>query len=147
MKFFIASPWRNKTIVEGLSEELVKRGYEVYSFLQSGSNLASGISIAEELKTFSDALHNWEADDNIKKIFDSELDGLKQSDAIILMQPAGHSSLIEAGIGYGMGKKVFMIGEIEKPEVFYLMSERIYADLDTFLSDLSVIAPLQKPLS
>src|ERR1700722_20109699 len=134
MKFFIASPWRNKTIVEGLSEELVKRGYEVYSFLQSGANLASGISIAEELKSFSDALHNWEGDEQIKKIFDSELEGLKQSDAIVLLEPAGHSSLIEAGIGYGMGKKVFVIGTIEKPEVFYLMSERFYADLDAFLN-------------
>lgn len=141
MKFFIAAPWRSKEIVKAMSEELVNRGYEVYSFLQSGANLATGISIAEELKTFSEALRNWREDQNIKNIYASELEGLKQSDALILLEPAGHSSLIEAGIGFGMGKKVFIVGAIERPEVFYLISEQIYPDLQAFLNDLSRVAP------
>jgi hypothetical protein len=141
MKFFIAAPWRSKEIVEGLNEEMTKRGYEVYSFLESGANLSSGESIAEELKTFSDAMQNWRDDSNIKKIFESELEGLKQSDAIIMLEPAGHSSLLEAGIGYGMGKKVFVVGTVEKPEVFYLISEKIYPSVIDFLNDLSAIAP------
>ena len=127
--------------MEGLSEELTKRGFEVYSFLQSGANLTTGQSIAEELKTFSDALRNWRDDENIKKIFASELEGLQQSDAVIMVEPVGHSSLIEAGIGYGMGKKVFILGKIEQPEVYYLISEMIYPDIDAFLNDLGHIAP------
>lgn len=79
MKFFIASPWRNKAAVEKLTEELTTRGHEAYSFLQSGANLSTGRSIAEELKTFGEALQNWEEDPNIKRIFDYELEGLKEA--------------------------------------------------------------------
>ncbi len=141
MKFFIASPWRNKVIVEGLVEELTKRGYDAYSFLENGANLLTGISIAEELKTFSEAVRNWQDNSDIKRIFDTELAGLKASDIIILLEPTGHSSLIEAGIGYGMGKKVVIIGQAEKPEVFYLISEKLYPDIASFLADLGRIAP------
>jgi len=140
MKVFIASPWRNRDMVQKLSEELLKRGYEVYSFLQNGANLSTGGSIGEELKMFGKALQNWENDPDIKKIFTSELEGLKGSDMVVLLQPAGHSSLLEAGIGYGMGKAVVTIGLIEQPEVFYLLCKGIYPDMDSFLADLANIA-------
>jgi hypothetical protein len=136
MRFFIASPWKNKEAVKSLSEELMKRGHQVYSFLDSGANLSNGIAIADELKLFREALSNWEKDPRIKDIFNSELEGLKGSEAVILLQPAGRSSLLEAGIGYGMGKKIYVIGAIEQPEVFYLICEGIYADTDTFLFEL-----------
>ena len=123
-------------VISWLTEELVARGYGVYSFLQSGANLSTGMSITEEIKTFGEALTNWERDPKIKQIFDSEMEGLKTCDALILLQPAGHSSLLEAGIGYGMGKEVTIIGTIEKPEVFYLIGKHFYADIDAFLNDL-----------
>lgn len=136
MKIFIASPWRNKTAVELLTQELAKRGYETYSFLQSGSNLPTGISIAEELHMFGEALRNWQDDPNIKKIFDSELGGLKASDLVVLLEPVGRSSLLEAGIAFGLGKKVVSVGSIEKPEVFYLMCQGLYPDVNAFLAAL-----------
>ncbi|SRR5258708_4364666 len=136
MRFFIASPWKNKEAVKTLSDDLVKQGHQVYSFLDSGSNLSTGVAIVDELRLFREALADWEHDPRIKDIFHSELEGLKGSEAVILLQPAGHSSLLEAGIGYGMGKKIFVIGPIEKPEVFYLICEGIYADTATFLADL-----------
>lgn len=141
MKFFIAAPWRSKEMVEGLVEELTKRGYENYSFLQNGANLMSGQSIVDELKMFSEAMQNWQDNADIKKVFDSELVGLKESDAVLMLEPAGHSSLIEAGIGYGLGKRIFVIGTVEKPEVFYLISEKLYPDIPSFLNDLTAIAP------
>ena len=141
MKFFIAAPWRSKEMVEGLSQELTKQGYAVYSFLQSGANLSTGGSIAEELKSFTEAMQNWHDDVNIKRVFDSELEGLKDCDAVIMLEPAGHSSLLEAGIGYGLGKKVFIVGTVEKPEVFYLISEKLYPDIPSFLADVGNIAP------
>lgn len=139
MKFFIASPWRNQEKVLALSEELTKRGHEVYSFLQNGANLSTGMSIGDELRTFGEALHKWQDDPNIKKIFDSELEGLKSSDMVVFLQPAGHSSLIEAGIGYGMGKQVVIVGAMEKPEVFYLICEKIYPDMESFLKELPAV--------
>ncbi len=108
----------------------------MYSFLQNGANLLTGSSIGEELRTFGEALQNWENNPNIKQIFESELQGLKNSDMVILLLPAGHSSLIEAGIGYGAGKRIVIIGEVEKPEVFYLICEKIYPDLESFLKEI-----------
>jgi hypothetical protein len=140
MKFFIASPWRNKEVVKKLTDELVARGHEPYSFLQSGANLSTGMPIMDEIKMFSDALRNWESDPRIKQIFDSEMEGLKKSDVVILLQPAGHSSLLTAGIGYGMGKEVVTIGPIEQPEVFYFICKHFYDDIDAFLSSLGSAA-------
>ncbi len=141
MKFFIASPWRNKASVEELHKALTDRGYEAYSFLQSGANLMTGGSIEEELKTFNTNLQDWRSNDTIKKIFDAELQGLKESDAIILLEPAGRSSLLEAGAGFGMGKKVFVVGTVERPEVALLGATGFYPDISSFLNDLSTIAP------
>jgi len=140
MKFFIASPWRNKIRVEELYAALTSRGYQCYSFLQSGANLMTGVSIEEEVKMFSDRLQNWKHDPDIKKIFDSELEGLRQSDAVILLEPAGQSSLLETGVGFGMGKKIFVVGSIEKPEVALFGANGFYPDLKTFLDDLPNIA-------
>ncbi len=136
MKIFIASPWRNQEKVFEASKRLTEQGHEVYSFLQNGANLLTGSSIGEELRTFGEALQNWENNPNIKQIFESELQGLKNSDMVVLLLPAGHSSLIEAGIGYGAGKRIVIIGEVEKPEVFYLICEKIYPDLESFLKEI-----------
>jgi hypothetical protein len=136
MNFFIASPWRNKSSVEELHEALTARGYGCYSFLQSGANLMNGISIEEEIKMFADRLQDWKHNPDIKKIFESELEGLKKSDAVVLLEPAGRSSLLETGAAFGMGKKVFVVGTIEKPEVALLGATGFYPDVSAFLNDL-----------
>jgi len=123
-------------VVEELTGKLTKGGFDVYSFLESGANLSTGRSVAEEIKTFGEALANWENDPDIRRVFNAELAGLKGSDVVILLQPTGHSSLLEAGMGYGMGKRVVSIGPIEKPEVFYLICEKIYPTMDEFFADL-----------
>ena len=138
MKFFIASPWRNKEAVKNLGTELVAAGFEVYSFLENGANLLTGESVTDEIQNFREALENWTVDPNIKQIYQAELEGLLGCDAVVLLQPAGHSSLIEAGIGFGHGKRVIIVGEVQKPEVFYLIADRIYPTVDAFLTDLRI---------
>ncbi|MDI6717786.1 MAG: hypothetical protein QMD86_01930 [Patescibacteria group bacterium] len=136
MKFFIASRWKNKEEVERLSEELKGRGHQVYSFLESGANLLTGMPIEAEMKVFSEALANWRNDPRISQIFDFEIKGLKECDALILLLPAGDSSHVEAGAAYGMGKKIIAIGPVAKPEVIYLMFNHLYLDVSSFLADL-----------
>ncbi len=137
MKFFIASRWKNKEEVEYLTEELKKKGHQVYSFLESGSNLLTGQPIEEEMEMFSEALANWRNDPKISHIFESEIKGIKESDATILLLPSGDSSHLEAGIAYGLNKKLILIGPIAKPEVVYLMFNKIYFDISSFLEDLN----------
>lgn len=139
MKFFIASPWKNKAQVDHLSSELERLGHTAYSYAQSGSNLLTGKPIEDEMKEFSQALVNWKIDDRIAKIAESEIQALKDSDVIILLLPAGDSSHMEAGIGYGLGKRVVLIGPVEKPEVIYLLFNHVYLDISSFLADFSFV--------
>lgn len=136
MNFYIASPWKNKEEVDYLSSQLKTRGHQAYSFLDSGANLLSGKPIEEEMKIFSEALINWKSDTRISQIFESEMKAVKESDAVILLLPAGHSAHLEAGVAYGLGKKIIIVGPIDKPEVVYLISDKLYIDTSSFLKDL-----------
>lgn len=136
MKFFIASPWRNKDTVRALAAALTQRGYAVYSYLDSGANLATGRSVVDELKAFSHSMTDWEDNPFIAKIFESEMQALRECDAVILLAPAGHSSLTEAGIAYGMGKKVMLVGLVDHPEIVYRMCAVRYPSAEAFLNSL-----------
>jgi len=112
------------------------RGHAVYSFLDNGANVASGDSVIDELKQFGQTMADWEDNPVIEHIFESEIQALRESDAVILLEPAGRSSLAEAGIAYGMGKKVILIGLVEHPEVVYRICTSRYRDAAEFLASL-----------
>ena len=136
MKFFIASPWRNSDAVRSLAEALRTRGHLAYSFLDNGANLAAGASVMDEFKQFGHSMVDWADDPLIGNIFDGESQALKDSNAVILLEPAGRSSLTEAGIAYGMGKKVILIGLVEHPEVVYRICGSRYPSTEAFLAHL-----------
>ena len=140
MKFFIASPWRNRDVIRSLTDALTARGHAVYSFLDSGANLATGTSVMEEFKQFSHSMANWEDDPSIERIFASEMQALKDSDALILLEPAGRASLAEAGIAYGMGKKIVLVGLVEHPEIVYRICDCRYPSVEAFLGDAAGLA-------
>ena len=140
MKIFIASPWKNKDQVEKLMEELQAKGHEAHSFIESGANLLSGEPIEDYMKMFNEALKNWQQqDERVSKIFSSELETLKKCDLVVLLLPAGISAHLEAGIAYGWGKRVILIGPIPKPEIVYLIFDKVYIDVSSFLKDLNNI--------
>jgi hypothetical protein len=138
MKFFIASPWRNAEAVKSLSNALAARGHLASSFLNNGANVLVGAPIVEESeKTSPDSIKNWENNPVIKQVFEFDMQALRESDAVILLEPAGRSSLAEAGIAYGMGKKIVLVGLVEHPEVVvYCICGSRYASVDEFLGDL-----------
>ncbi len=139
MKFFIASPWKNKPEVERLSEKLEEMGHSVHSYVKSGANLLTGQPIEDEMKEFTEALMKWKEDDRIAKIVETEIAALRDADVVVLLLPAGDSSHFEAGIGYGMGKRMVMIGPVVKPEVIYLLFNHVYLDVSSFLKDFSFV--------
>lgn len=51
--------------------------------------------------------------------------------------PAGKSAHIEAGIAYGLGKKLVLIGEQKKTESHYLIFDEFYKSIDDFLTSLN----------
>ena len=144
MKFFIASPWQNKDVVKSLSVTLVAQGHAVSSFLDNGANLVGGAPAVEESEEEGiNLVAGWENDPKVKEIFESDIKALEGSDEVILLEPSGRSSLVEAGIAYGMGKKVVRVGSVARPEVFaYCICGSHYASVEEFLNDLKN-APVQ----
>jgi hypothetical protein len=55
---------------------------------------------------------------------------------VILLLPAGLAAHIEAGVAFGMNKKLILIGEVEKPEILYLMFQERYKDIESFLDTI-----------
>lgn len=138
MKFFIASPWQNKDVVKSLTVALVAQGHEACSFLDNGANLVGSAPAVEESEEEDVSLAaGWENDPKVKEVFESDIKALEGSDEVILLEPSGRSSLMEAGIAYGMGKKVVRVGPVAHPEVFaYGICGSHYASVEEFLSDL-----------
>jgi len=142
MKFFIASPWQNTDIVKSLSVALATRGHTTYSFLDNGANAVGGaFPIEESEESFPNSILNWENNPKIKEIFESDMRALKESDVVILLEPSGRSSLAEAGIAYGIGKKIVVVGRVAHPTiVLYSICENRYASTDEFLASLGGVA-------
>ena len=142
MKFFIASPWQNTDIVKSLSVALTTRGHTIYSFLDNGANAVGGAPpIEESEESFPNSILNWENNPAVKEIFESDMKALKESDVVILLEPSGRSSLAEAGIAYGMGKKIVVVGRVAHPSlVVYSICENRYAGTDDFLASLGGVA-------
>lgn len=137
MKVFIASSWSNKSEVARLGAELKRRGHQVYSFLESGANLLTGLPIEEEMRAYHEALGNWKKDARIAQIYHSETEAIRSSDMFVLLLPAGDSSHFEAGFAFGLGKKTALIGQITKPEIVDLAFDDIYSSVDDFLFHLN----------
>jgi hypothetical protein len=123
-----------------LEDALTTRGHIPWSFLDNGANVVGSDSVLEEFKRFGLSMANWEDDPLIEGIFNAEIGHLKDCDALILLEPAGHSSLAEAGIAYGMGKKVVLVGLVDHPEVVYRICGSRYPSAEAFLKDLDILA-------
>jgi hypothetical protein len=114
----------------------------VYSFLDNGANAMGGAPpIEESEESFPNSISEWENNPAIKEIFESDMKALRESDEVILLEPSGRSSLAEAGIAYGMGKKIVVVGQVVHPSiVLYSICENRYASTDEFLANLGGVA-------
>ena len=70
--------------------------------------------------------------------FTQDLRGMMWADTCVLLLPSGRSAHLEAGWCAGAGKFVitFLPGELEEPELMYLLTDHIivdYAELQEFL--------------
>src|SRR5688572_19248375 len=95
--YFIASSTRSKDLIIELTEKLRQKDKTVFSFIESDP-LAK--PIGEEIPATK-----WRDDPRTKHIFEKDIVPLRHANHVILLLPAGKSAHIEAGIGYGLGKK------------------------------------------
>jgi len=133
--FFVSGRWRNRDNVLKLTKNIRKRGYSVYCFLEAPhSKHRVKNDPNNDMEQFEQL--DWKSDTYIKTIFTNDMKGEKNSDAFVMLLPAGKSCHIEAGVAYGLGKKCILIGEQKEAESLYLIFNEIYDTEEEFLNTI-----------
>lgn len=135
-QYFLATRWRNRDIALPLIEKLNLKGKTIYSCFESRHNTERIKEDPEEAMKVFESKDCWQEDQEINDIFYTDMDGLKNSDTLIMLLPAGKSSHIEAGVAYGMGKHCILIEEQEETESVYLIFNKTYKSIDDFINHL-----------
>lgn len=135
MRYFIASRWANMKQVQVLTENIAAHGNEVFSHVKDPRNFVSKEELKETPAALKD-LKNWRTNSELRDIYETELEGLRESDIFILLLPAGESSHIEAGIAFGLGKKTILIGKPEAVKTHYLIFDEHYTSIDEYIATL-----------
>lgn len=138
--FFIASRYRNKPLVLDLARKIKDKGHSYYCFIQSDATTSYVDELQcddpEDVMKEFEAIEDWKNDPVVKRIFKSDMDGLKASKTLILLLPAGKSSHMETGVAYGLGKKLVLIGNQQETESLYLMFDEHYDSIEEFIATL-----------
>lgn len=129
--FYIAGRWRNKDNIKPVLDAVRAGGKTAYCFIE---NEYQGDSVAFKLdgnpNEFMKQSEEMSQDDPlIREIFEADISAERAADAFLLVLPAGIAGHIEAGVAYGMGKKCYAIGEVEKTETLYCIFDKIFPDI------------------
>lgn len=79
---------------------------------------------------------DWRKDPYVREVFENDMNAEKESETLIMLLPAGKSAHIEAGVAYGMGKRLILIGEQREAESLYLIFDETYPTIDGFIKTL-----------
>ena len=116
----------------------MKRGHTCYSFIDSPSDPNNPYGNPEEQMKVFESTDDFYKNTHFREIFQKDLEGLKNAEKVIVLLPAGSAVHIEAGIAFGLGKNLILIGEAEKPETLYLIFQERYKSIEDFLETLSI---------
>jgi len=139
-QYFIASRYRNKNEVLDLARKLRQKGKTVYCFIESEAsikNLGDLDANAEDAMKKFESITNWATSPAVREVFEMDMEALKNSETVILLLPAGKSAHLEAGVAYGLGKNLILIGDQKEAESLYLIFNRFYPDIDSFIASMS----------
>ena len=132
--FVVVGRWRNRVMVEEMLRALRDARKKVYCFIEHEYD-GDGIKFETHAKADPDkmisateSLNDWRANSTFRKIFESDMTGLKSAEELVIVFPAGLSAHMELGVAYGMGKPCFAVGELEKTEPLYFMIDKIFPD-------------------
>lgn len=136
--FFIAGRARNKENILRICDMFDKYNISYYCFLKNEKDWGYGNSsqTPEERQKEFESLDL--KSDVVLKLFETDMEGERNSENLLLVLPAGKAGHMEAGIAYGLGKKCYAIGEYEATDTLYNIFEKIFKDekeLEEFLSE------------
>ncbi len=131
--FFIAGRWRNKDNIKPVLDVVRASGKNAYCFIE---NQYKGEAVEFKMDVDPDIfMKQSEAlpqdDPLIRKIFEVDISAEREADNFLLVLPAGIAGHIEAGAAYGMGKKCYAVGKLEKTETLYCIFDKIFPDIAT----------------
>jgi hypothetical protein len=127
---------RNHENVEKLVNGIERKGYTCYNFLKTPATPDTpGLPWEEQVIQLESHPDFWN-DQIHHDLFRVDMEGLKNADTFVLLLPAGKAAHMEAGVAYGLGKKLILVGEVESPETLYLMFNEHYSDIDSFLRSI-----------
>ncbi len=137
--YMIAGRWRNRDEIRKVLDKVRAAGRTAYCFIENDYN-GDGIWIdtknGANIEEFMQNLENtpdWQSNPTFKKIYDKDMNGIKDAKEFLLVFPAGLSGHMELGAAYGMGKKCYAIGRPDKYETLYLMLDSLHDTVDDFL--------------
>lgn len=134
--YFIASRWRNRDQVKELVEKIRANGKSVYSFFEAPDAVNRVHEDPEKVMESFEKL-DVQNDAFVKEIFHYDMEALKNSTKLIMLLPAGNSAHVEAGTGYGLGKKCILIGTPDKTESLYHIFDETYPTIDAFITAIA----------
>lgn len=131
--FFIAGRWRNKDNIIPVLDIVRESGRTAYCFIENGyEGEAIEFKVDGDPDIFMMQSEAMAQDDPlIQKIFNNDITAEHESDNFLLVLPAGIAGHIEAGVAYGMGKKCYAIGTLEKTETLYCIFDKIFPSLES----------------
>lgn len=131
--FFIAGRWRNKDNIRPVLDAVRACGKTAYCFIENAyeeEELSFKGGTREEVEAtmlLSEQMDQGHPE--IRKIFETDMEGERTAEAFLLVLPAGTAAHIEAGVAYGMGKKCYAVGTPEKTETLYCIFDKIFPDI------------------
>lgn len=134
-QYFISSRWRNRDQVLNLVSKLRNKRKTVFCFMEGKDSYSSKDDPEKVMKKF-ESIENWRKNKKVKQIFKTDMQGLKDSKTIVVLLPGGKSTHIEAGVAYGLGKKLILIGEQKETESLYLIFDEVYKSYEEFLKSV-----------
>jgi hypothetical protein len=134
--FFIAGSWRNRDAVLQVVSALERTGASTYSFVRTQYD--------DDASAFAAPGGADEAaldDPGIRKLFAQDLEALREADQFVLVLPAGAAAHIEAGIAFGLGKRCFAVGPVDRSETLYRIFDAMTADAADLVRHLETAGP------
>ncbi len=131
--YMVIGRFRNRENIQSLVRAIRAKGKSCYDFAEKdafpGASHLSPEEQMNELESHPDFLN----DPLHKYHFEHDLEGLLSAETIVMLLPGGNSSHVEAGIAFGKGKKLILIGTPDKPETLYYIFNEFYKTPEDFL--------------
>lgn len=131
--YTIIGKFRNAQNVRALITAIRNKGKTCYDFTDKPADPNNPNASFEDQMVSLEGHPDFLNDSVHRYHYERDLDGLKNANTVILLLPAGTSTHIEAGIAFGLGKKLVLIGKPEKPETLYFIFDEYYNTIDDFL--------------